>query len=174
MSGKKRTEGWDRTVKVAADQLKPMAAQVKPLAQSTGEAARRGILRTRAWAAPQVERSGQVLQDTVAPKVSAMLSSAAQRIDPAKPRRDGRWRLPVGIAAAIAAAASAAAAFLGNRKKTGTTMPADTTDTLSTGTSPGASTGTGTGTGASPDSGAGAGAGTGTGTGTADGKVRAS
>ena len=52
------------------------AERAKPLAKSTGEAARRGFLRTRAWAAPQVERSGQALQDTVAPKVSAMLSSA--------------------------------------------------------------------------------------------------
>lgn len=128
MSGKKTTEAWDRTVK-AADQLKPMADQLKPLAQSTGEAAKRGLLRTRAWAAPQVERSGQVLQDTVAPKVSAMLSTAAQRIDPAKPRRSGQWRLPVGIAAALAAAASAAAAVVSKRKKSD--PPADTTGDLS-------------------------------------------
>ncbi len=118
MSDNKRTEAWDRTRK-AADHIKPMAAQVKPLAKHTGEAARRQWFRTRAWAAPQVERTGKVLQDTVAPKVSDMLSSAAERIDPAKPKR-GRWRLPVGIAAALAAAASGAAAFLRKRSKTET------------------------------------------------------
>lgn len=116
MSGKKRSDAWDRTRK-ATKQIKPMAAQVKPLAKSTGEAARRQWFRTRAWAAPQVKRTGKVLQETVAPKVSDMLSSAAERIDPAKPKR-GRWRLPTAIAAAIAAAASGAAAVLRNRSKT--------------------------------------------------------
>jgi hypothetical protein len=120
MSGKNRTEAWDRTLK-AAD-------QVKPLAQSTGDAARRTILRSRAWAAPQLERTGHALQDNVAPKMSAMLSSAAKRIDPAKPK-SGQWRLPVGIAAALAAVASAAAAVLGGRQarngRTDVTTPAD-------------------------------------------------
>lgn len=115
MSGKKRTEAWDRTVK-AADQLKPVAAQVKPLAKNTGEVARRSILRSRAWAAPRLERSGKVLEETVAPKVSAALSSAAERIDPAKPRK-GRWKWPVGLLAAAAGAASAAAAFFKSRSK---------------------------------------------------------
>lgn len=115
MSGKKRTEAWDRTVK-AADQLKPVASQVKPLAKGTQEAARRQFFRTRAWAAPQVERTSKAIEHTVAPKVSSMLATAAERIDPAKPRR-GRWRLPVGIAAATAAAASAAAAVIRKRTK---------------------------------------------------------
>lgn len=123
MSGKKRTEAWDRTVKAAdqlkpmAAQMKPMAAQMKPLAKNTGEAARRSILRSRAWAAPRLERSGKVLQETVAPKVSAALSSAAERIDPAKPRK-ARWKWPVGLMAAAAAAASAAAAVFKSRSKT--------------------------------------------------------
>src|SRR5215472_697923 len=117
MSGKKRTEAWDRTVK-AADQIKPIADQVKPLAKSTGAAARRSILRSRAWAAPRLERTGKVLEETIAPKVSSALSAAADRIDPAKPRRSGRWKLPVGLMAAAAAACSAAAAVFKNRAKT--------------------------------------------------------
>ncbi|HET7014618.1 MAG TPA: hypothetical protein VFI65_11955 [Streptosporangiaceae bacterium] len=116
MSGKKRAEARDRAVK-AADRLKPIAEQMKPVAKSTGEAARRSILRSRAWAAPHLERTGKALQDTVAPKVSAALSSAAERIDPAKPRR-GRWKWPVGLMAAAAAAASAAAAVFKSRAKT--------------------------------------------------------
>lgn len=125
MSGNKMNEAWDRTRK-AADQIKPMAAQMKPVAKSTGEAARRQWFRTRAWAAPQVERTGKVLQETVAPKVSDALSAAAERIDPNKPKR-GRWRLPVGIAAAIAAAASGAAAALRKRSKTQASSAGDTT-----------------------------------------------
>ena len=109
MSGKKRAEAWDRTVK-AADQL-------KPIAKNTGDAARRSFLRSRAWAAPRLERTGKAFEETVAPKVSAALSSAAERIDPAKPRR-GRWKLPVGLMAAAAAAASAAAAVFKSRAKT--------------------------------------------------------
>ncbi len=126
MSGKKTTEVWGRTVK-AADQLKPAAAQVKPIAKSTGDAARRQIFRTRAWAAPRVERTGKVIQDSVAPRVSSMLGAAAQKIDPAKPHR-GRWRLPVGLAAAAAAAASAAAAVFRSRAKTDSAAPAAPAD----------------------------------------------
>lgn len=118
MSGKKRTKAWDRTRK-AADQIKPMAAQMKPLAEKTRQVARHQWFRTRAWAGPQVERTGKVLEDTVAPRVSAMLSSAAERIDPTKPKR-GRWRLPAGIAAALTAAAGAAAGALRNRSKKST------------------------------------------------------
>jgi hypothetical protein len=102
-------------VKPVADRVKPVAAQVKPVARSTGAAARRGVHRTRAWAAPQVEHTGHVLQDSVAPKVSALLSSAAQRIEPAKPPRR-RWRKLAGISM-LAAAASAVAALILNRKK---------------------------------------------------------
>ena len=131
MSSEKKTAARDRMRK-AADQVKPMAEQVKPLAKTTKEAARRQWFRTRAWAAPRVEHTGKVLQETVAPKVSDLLSEAAERIDPAKPKR-GRWRLPVGIATAIAAAASGAAAVLRKRSKTQTGSSTEAT-TGTTGT----------------------------------------
>jgi len=115
MSPKNRSETIKDGARQAAAQLKPAAERAVPLAKTTGEAARRGILRTRAWAAPQVERSGQALQDTVAPKVSAMLSSAAKRIDPAQPRYR-RWQKPVGLAT-LTAAAGAVAAFFGIRRR---------------------------------------------------------
>src|SRR5258708_20543370 len=101
----------------------PVAARMKPLARSTGLAARRGARRTRAGAAPQVERTGQVLQDSVAPKVSALLSSAARRLEPAKPPRR-RWRKLAGISM-ITAAASAVAAVGRSRKKPDLTTSAD-------------------------------------------------
>src|SRR4030081_2819376 len=76
----------------ARDRVRHAAAQVKPVARTTGAAARRGVHRTRAWAAPQLERTGQVLQDTIAPKVSAVLSSAAPRLAAAPGPRGGWWR----------------------------------------------------------------------------------
>jgi hypothetical protein len=126
MSPKKRNDAIMDAARRASAQLKPVAERAKPLAKSTGEAARRRILRTRAWAAPQVERSGKVLQDTVAPKVSSALSSAASRIDPAQPRYR-RWKKPVGLAT-LTAAGGAVAAFLRLRRKptVTTTTSADT------------------------------------------------
>src|SRR5260370_3950402 len=98
----------------ARDRVRHAAAQVKPLARTTGAAARRRVHRTRAWAAPQLERTGQVLQDTIAPKVSAVLSSAAQRLEPAQPHR-GRWRKLAGVS--MLTAASAVAALILKRRK---------------------------------------------------------
>jgi len=131
MSPKKRTDAIRDSARQAAARLKPAAARAKPLARNTGAAARRQLLRTRAWAAPQVERSSKVLQEKVAPKVSAALSSAAKRLDPAKPRHR-RWRKPAGMAT-LTAAGGAAAAFLRNRMKNGRpaahTGPADSMQT---------------------------------------------
>jgi hypothetical protein len=122
MSRKKRNQqakmaatSTGRQARRAAAQVKPIAAQMKPLAQTTGAATIRRVRRTRAWAAPRVERTGQVLQDSVAPKVSAWLSLAARRLEPAKPQRP-RWRKLAGISV-LAAAAGAAVGFARNRKK---------------------------------------------------------
>jgi hypothetical protein len=122
MSGKKRNPrarmaatGAGRRARRVADQVKPAAAHIKPLAQSAGAAALRRVRTTRAWAAPRVESTGLVLQHNVAPKISAWLSSAARRLEPAKPQR-ARWRKAVGISV-LTAAAGAAVAFARNRKK---------------------------------------------------------
>jgi hypothetical protein len=113
-AGTNASSPWDRARQAVA-QVKPAAAQLKPLARSAAAAARRRVHKTRAWAAPQVERTGRVLQDSVAPKVSALLSSAARRLEPTKPPRR-RWRKPAGVAT-LAAAAGAAAAAVRNRRK---------------------------------------------------------
>jgi len=110
----------------AVARVKPAAAQVKPLAKSTQDAAMRGLVRTRIWAAPRIEQTriwaapriehtGQVLQDSVAPKVADMLS---------------------GIAILVAAAATAAAAALRKRSSSSRTIPEAEADT--TGEVPGA------------------------------------
>ncbi len=114
---------WDRARQAAA-RVKSAAARVRPLASSTGPALRRRVHRTRAWAAPTVQRTGQVVQDSVAPKVSALLSSAAQRLEPAKPPRR-RWRKLAGISMLAAAATVAAALARSRRKPDVTTSPAE-------------------------------------------------
>jgi hypothetical protein len=115
MSPKNRNDAIRAGARQAVAQLKPAAERAKPLARSTAKAARRRLLKTRARVAPQVERSGHVLQHTVAPKLSAMLSSAARRIDPAQPRQR-HWQKPVGLAT-LTAAGGAVAAFLRSRTK---------------------------------------------------------
>jgi len=121
MSPKKRTDPIRDGARQAAALLKPAAERAKPLARNTAAATRRQLRRTRAWAAPQVERSGKVLQDKVAPKVSAALSSAAKKLDPSKPRHR-RWRKPAGMAT-LTAAGGAAAAFLRSKMKNGRPAP---------------------------------------------------
>jgi len=131
MSRKKRNHqadmapngAWDRARQAAA-QVKPVTAQVRPLARSTGAAARRRVHKTRAWAAPQAERMAEVLQGSAAPKVSALLSSAAQRLEPAQPRRRP-WRKLAAIAVLAAAASAAAALVLNRRRPEVTTSAAD-------------------------------------------------
>jgi hypothetical protein len=128
MSRRKSTdEALDR-VRQAAAQLQPVAAKVKPLAGSTGAAAKRSAYRTRAWAAPRVEHTGQVVEDNVAPKVSALLSSVAQLLEPGKPRHR-RWRTPIAVAV-VTAAAMAAAAIVRNRRKPDSTTPEANADDM--------------------------------------------
>jgi hypothetical protein len=124
MSPKNKNDAIRDGARKAMDQVKPTAERAKPLARNAGAAARRRILKTRAWAAPQVARSGRVLQDTVAPKVSAVLSSAANKIDPAQPR-SRRWKMPVSLATVTTAAGGAVAAFLRLRKKPAVTTSTD-------------------------------------------------
>jgi hypothetical protein len=119
------SKAW-RRARQAAARVRPVAAQVKPLAMGTGAAARRRMHRTRAWAAPRVERTGRVLQDSVAPKLSALLSLAARRLEPAKPRRP-RWRKLAGVSV-LTAAASAVAVVVRNRSKPDVTTSAAESD----------------------------------------------
>ena len=124
-----------------AAQVKPVAAQVtaqvKPVARSAGIATRRGVYRTRVWVAPQLHHSGQVLEETVAPKVSALLAAAAERIEPVKPQRS-RWPRVIGLSILAAAASAAAAAVLRRRAQQGLgtptadTAPDSTPDTAQT------------------------------------------
>ena len=113
-----------------ASRLKAVGEQMKPVARSARAATTRGIQTTRTFSAPRVERMGQVLQDNVAPKVASVLSSAAQRLDPGKPR-EVRWRRTAGIATVTAAASAAAAVVLRRRKPGVASSPAEQEDLAS-------------------------------------------
>ena len=98
----------------ARRQARRAGAAARPVAASARTAARKGIHHARVWAAPRLERTGHTLEDQVAPRMAAMLSAAAQRIEPAPVRRR-RW--PVLAAGVVAAAGlSAGAAYLLNRR----------------------------------------------------------
>jgi len=100
------------------------------VARSAAAAIKRTVLRTRAWAAPQVDNAGKFLQRSAAPKVSAMLSSAARRIEPAKTRAPRQpAKLALGGAATLAAAASAVAAAARGHRKNGTASDTTAPDT---------------------------------------------
>jgi len=100
----------------ATEAAKPIAAQVKPLASDARQAAGRGVYKARVWAAPQVERTGQLLQDTVAPKVADALHSSAQRLDPGEPPHRGWRKGAAAISILLAAAATVVAAVARSRK----------------------------------------------------------
>ena len=142
-----RTKNSGKAAKAVAAQVKPVANNTSaaasrglrkardwaaPQVERTGQviqgsvapAASRGVRKARAWTAPRVERTGQVIQDTVAPKVADALAASARRIDPAKPRR-GRWRMLAGISALLAAAAAAAAAAMRKRTASSATTRAE-------------------------------------------------
>src|SRR5215831_6779108 len=100
----------------ATEAAKPVAARAKPLASDARQAAGRGVYKARVWAAPQVERTGQVLQDTVAPKIAGALHSSAQKLDPGEPPHRG-WRKGAAAISILLAAAAAAVAALAARKR---------------------------------------------------------
>jgi hypothetical protein len=112
------------------------AASVKPLANGSATTVRRSMIRTRAWAAPQVHHAGQFLQDSAAPKISALLFSAARRLAPAKTRGPRRRKL-AGVSALGAAASVAAAVARGRRKQDSTAVP-DQEDSQDAAPAPGA------------------------------------
>ena len=121
MPRSKRIDKAGAAAATAFDHARQAAAQAKPLTMSAQAAAGRGLHSARAFPAPQVERVGR---HSIASKVSAMLSSAAQRLEPVKPRRR-RWRKLAGISL-LTVAASAVAALARNHAKQDLTPPEET------------------------------------------------
>ncbi|MET9342715.1 hypothetical protein [Nonomuraea sp. NPDC003804] len=71
----------------AGYRLAPMADQAKTVTAHRIEDA-------RYWAAPKLEDAAHRVEDQLAPRISAMLSQAASRIDPT-PARSRRWPVMV-------------------------------------------------------------------------------
>ncbi|GII04818.1 hypothetical protein [Planobispora takensis] len=94
--------GKRRTIKVvpetrlymAKSQLKRAVGQVGPMAVHARDAARDAaaakVLDARGWAAPRLDAAAHSFEDQLAPRITAMLSQAAAKVDPS-PRSRSRW-----------------------------------------------------------------------------------
>src|SRR6266849_2233731 len=122
-NGKATKEAANRGLSKARTWAAPQVERTGQVIQGTvAPAASRGLRKARAWAAPQVERTGHVIQDTVAPKVAAALQSSARRIDPGPPPRRGWGKAAAGISVLLAAAAGVIVGAL--RKRSASSAPA--------------------------------------------------
>ncbi|MDA2811373.1 hypothetical protein O4J56_12085 [Nocardiopsis sp. RSe5-2] len=88
-----------------------------PYADQARAGAERGLLRARGWTAPRLESAALRVEDTVAPRVADLLTTAAQRVEPNRTRRgliaarhSGR-RVPKAVVFAGVAALGAAAVY---------------------------------------------------------------
>jgi hypothetical protein len=93
------------------------AAQVTPLAKNAGATAAKNVQGARGWAAPRIEQAAQAVQNNVAPKVSGMLSTTAQWIEPPAPARTRRmWPRVVAVLTMVTAAGGAITAAVLRRR----------------------------------------------------------
>jgi hypothetical protein len=131
---------------------KDAAAQAVPVAQRAGATAvqgvRQGVQDARGWATPHVEEAVQgagewaalrleeaadVVDATVAPKVSSALRSTARQVRPPAPAKPGvrkllDWRLLLGFGAALAAAGATAAITMKRRYTSATAEAKDASE----------------------------------------------
>lgn len=104
-----------------ADQARPMTKNAALTAsRRAGTAANWAgpkVGRVRAWMAVRAARSSVSVQDTVAPRIAAMLAATARRLDPPKPRSRRIPKMFAGTALLAAGAAAAAAMAMRNRQR---------------------------------------------------------
>ena len=91
---------------LARARARQTAADIAPLAKSavgpsagpppagsrrSGPRSPRGpqVRKSRSWAAPQLERTGVLVEEKLAPQVSDALTRAARKLDPSRPRGAG-------------------------------------------------------------------------------------
>lgn len=63
------------------------AERLGPYADQAREQAAQRFVQARGWTAPRLETAALRVEDTVAPRVADLLTTAAQRVDPRPPRR---------------------------------------------------------------------------------------
>jgi len=84
------------------DLAKEGADRFGPYADQARDQAAVRLLQARGWTAPRLESAAHHVEDTVAPRVAGLLTTAAHRIDPKPGRRglrlfrDGGRRIPRG------------------------------------------------------------------------------
>ncbi len=115
--------------KQLAVQAAPIARQAVPKAKQAGAVALQGsqdavawaaprVDDARSWAAPHLESAGIAVRETIAPKISDAMVSAAHKLDVTPEVTPKRRRWPKVLAGlALAAAATAAAAAVVRRRR---------------------------------------------------------
>lgn len=144
MSGKQAIVPADmqRRARRIATQASKLADQARPMTKAASANAKRGavtakrgagsaavwarphVARARSWMAVRAARGSVAVQDTVAPKVSAMMASAARKLDPPKRRSRRLPKVLAGTALLAAGAAAATAMAIRNRRAIRTLPPA--------------------------------------------------
>ncbi|WP_017595398.1 hypothetical protein [Nocardiopsis potens] len=100
-----------------ADRFGPYADQARSRAEQARSLAEQRLLRARGWTAPRLETAALRVEDTVAPRVSDLLNTAAQRVEPNPARRglmaarQGGRRIPRPVVYAGVAALGALALY---------------------------------------------------------------
>ncbi|GHH65283.1 hypothetical protein GCM10017673_09110 [Streptosporangium violaceochromogenes] len=80
-----------RAADLASERVGPMALQARDAAGHARETAGDRLFHAREWAAPKLDAAAQSVEEQIAPRVSALLSQAACKVDP-KPRvTSRRW-----------------------------------------------------------------------------------
>jgi hypothetical protein len=84
------------------------AGRIGPAARNTRDMAAGRVLVARGWSAPRLRKAGTYVETELGPRMGAMLSSAASRVEPPHPVRKGR-NVAVTMVAAVSAVGVAGA-----------------------------------------------------------------
>jgi hypothetical protein len=131
--------------KKIATQAAKLADQARPMTKSAAVTAKRRagtaanwagpkVGKARTWMAVRAARSSVSVQETVAPRVAAVLAATARRLDPPEPESRRTPKMLAGIALLAAGAAAATAMAMRNRQRLMPPMPSRPTPGSAPGT----------------------------------------
>lgn len=80
-----------RAADLASERVGPMALQARDAAGHARETAGDRFFHAREWAAPKLDAAAHSVEEQIAPRLSALLSQAADKIDPAPRVKSRRW-----------------------------------------------------------------------------------
>lgn len=104
-----------RRMAPVADQARIAAEQARLAAEQAKIAANRRVEDARMWAAPMLENAAHRVEDQLAPAVSSMLTTAADRVNPAR-TKSRRWPM-LALVAGIALGAAGYMAYRRNAQQ---------------------------------------------------------